>query len=285
MIVKDNRMVEPAAQTREVISFGRFELVPGERLLTEDGTPVELGARTLDTLIALVSCPNEVIGKRELMTKIWPDVIVEEGSLRFHIAALRKVLGDGKDGARYISTLAGRGYCFIATVVRSAVRSENVAATDDFPRARALPARLARMVGRAVSIRRVSAELAASRFVTIVGHGGVGKTTVAVAVAHDMLEAFDGAVLFVDFGMLSDQKMVPASLASALGLPIQSDDPVPSLIAHVRDRRILLILDNCEHVIEAAASLAERIFWMRRCCICWRQAVKPCGSKASMFTD
>ena len=100
-------MIRPTAPTRDAISFGPFSLVVSEKLLTKEGSPVELGARTLDTLIALVSRPNEVISKSDLLAWVWPDVTVEEGSLRFHIASLRKALGDGQDGARYIAT-AGR---------------------------------------------------------------------------------------------------------------------------------------------------------------------------------
>jgi predicted ATPase/DNA-binding winged helix-turn-helix (wHTH) protein len=240
-----------------VLSFGRFELRPGERLLTEDGAPLELGARTLDTLIALASRPNEVVSKRELMATVWPDVTVEEGSLRFHIAGLRKALGDGKNGARYIATLAGRGYCFVAPVTRTeAARAADAAA----PAATFLPARLARMVGREDDIAAIAAELSASRFVTIVGPGGVGKTTVAIAVAHSMLALFQGAVLFVDFGLLSDSRMVPATVASMLGLSIQSDDALPSLIAFLGNRRMLVVLDTCEHVVEDAARFTARLF-------------------------
>src|SRR5687767_2612419 len=104
---------------RNAISFGPFSLIVSERLLMKEGLAVDLGGRTLDTLIALMSRPNEVVGKRELMAQVWPDVTVEEGSLRFHIAGLRKVLGDGKNGARYIATHAGRGYCFVAPVLPS----------------------------------------------------------------------------------------------------------------------------------------------------------------------
>ncbi len=236
-------------------------LHPAERALTENGVPVEIGARTLDTLIALASRPNEVIGKRELMATVWPDVTVEEGSLRFHIAGLRKALGDGKDGARYIATLAGRGYCFVAPVARSASEIGPVAVPEAAsPRATFLPARLARMIGREDDIRAITAELLTSRFVTIVGPGGVGKTTVAVAIAHDVLSAFGGDVLFVDFGLLSESRMVPASVASMLGLSIQSDDPVPGLIAFLRERRALVVLDTCEHVVEDAALFTAQIF-------------------------
>nr|WP_245973706.1 winged helix-turn-helix domain-containing protein [Bosea caraganae] len=248
-------------QTTDAVFFGPFSLIVSERLLTRDGAPVELGARTLDTLIALVSRPNEVIGKRDLMARVWPDVTVEEGSLRFHIAGLRKALGDGKDGARYIATLPGRGYCFVAPLSSPANGARRPAATSvPFRGVTFLPARLERMIGRTDAVAALSAQLAASRFVTIAGSGGVGKTTVAVAVAHDLLEGFDGAALFVDFGMLSDPGIVPVALASMLGISVQSDDPIPSLIAYLRDRHFLLILDNCEHVIEAAAGLAERIF-------------------------
>jgi DNA-binding winged helix-turn-helix (wHTH) protein len=112
-------MTKPAEQAREAISFGPFRLVASERLLTKDGAPVEIGARTLDVLTALVNRPNEVVNKRDLLAEAWPDVTVEESSLRFHIASLRKALSDGRDGARYITTAAGRGYCFVAPVVRS----------------------------------------------------------------------------------------------------------------------------------------------------------------------
>ncbi|CAN5429004.1 winged helix-turn-helix domain-containing protein [soil metagenome] len=253
-------MIEPAAKNRDVVSFGPFSLDPARRLLMKDGAPVVLGARTLDMLIALVSCPNESIGKRDLMARVWPDVVVEEGSLRFHIAALRKALGDGKAGARYITTLAGRGYCFVAPISRGLDRGdERAAAAASFSHAN-LPGRLIRMVGREDDISRLLDRLTTARLVSIVGTGGVGKTTVAVAVGHHLMEIFAGAVLFVDLGMLTDPDLVPTAVASMLGLSVQSDDATPILIAYLRDKRILLILDTCEHLIEAVATLAWHIF-------------------------
>jgi DNA-binding winged helix-turn-helix (wHTH) protein len=212
----EETMTEQVPHIGERISFGPFVLSASERLLTQDGIPIELGARTLDTLIALVSRPNEVISKRDLMAEIWPDVIVEEGSLRFHITGLRKALGDGENGARYIATLAGRGYCFVAPVSRSAPPLSGKAASATSPSGTFLPARLQRMVGREESILSISEALTTSRFVTIVGPGGVGKTTVAAAIGHDLLTDFDGAVLFVDFSLLNHPAMVSASLASML---------------------------------------------------------------------
>jgi predicted ATPase/DNA-binding winged helix-turn-helix (wHTH) protein len=246
------------------LSFGPFNLVANERLLTKGGVPVDLGGRALDILIALISTPNEVVSKKDLMSRVWPDVIVEEGSLRFHMTSLRKALGDGTDGARYITTLAGRGYCFVAPVSRAGPQPRASSAPEpapvaaSFPHAN-LPGRLSRIVGRDDDIQTLAADLTASRFVTIVGAGGVGKTTVAIAVAHHLKEAFAGSVLFVDFGMLSDPKLAPTAIASMLGQSVQSDDATPGLIAFLANRRILLILDTCEHLVETVAPLAASI--------------------------
>ena len=221
---------------------------------------MELSARAFDLLIALLSNPNVVVSKNDLLTRVWPDVTVEEGSLRFHIGNLRKALGDGKDGARYITTVAGRGYCFVAAISRSSDQ-ETVPTVEAPPFAHAnLPGRLAGMVGRDDDVLRLAARLTATRFVTIVGSGGVGKTTVAIGVGHHLLEAFAGAVLFVDISMLSDPKLLATAVASMLGLSVKSDDATPGLIQHLRDKRMLLILDTCEHLIEAAAALASAIF-------------------------
>jgi predicted ATPase/DNA-binding winged helix-turn-helix (wHTH) protein len=252
-------MVASAQQTREVVSFGPFELVASERLLTKDGLPVELGARALDILIALLSQPNEIISKKDLLAQGWPDVTVEESSLRVHVAGLRKALGDGKGGARYITTLAGRGYCFVAPVSRSSDQHSVKSAIGSFPHVN-LPSRLSRMVGRADDVRLVSARLVAARFVTILGAGGVGKTTVAVAVGHDLIGIFSGAVIFVDLGALSDPSLAATTMASMLGLSLPTDDATSGLIAYLRNKRILLILDTCEHLIEAVAELASRVF-------------------------
>jgi predicted ATPase/DNA-binding winged helix-turn-helix (wHTH) protein len=253
-------MAGPAEQPRNILSFGPFRLAVSERLLTKDGAPVELGARTLDALIALASRPNEIVSKRDLLAQVWPDVVVEEGSLRFHIAALRKALGDGEGGARYITTAAGRGYCFVTPVSRSRDQDNAPeASVASFLHAN-LPGRLTRMVGRDDDVLKLSARLTAARFVSIVGVGGVGKTTVAVAVGHHLIDAFTGAVLFADLGMLSDPALVATTVASMLGLAVQSDDATPSLMAYLRDKRMLLILDTCEHLIEAVAALASKIF-------------------------
>ena len=240
----------------ETIAFGPFTLNIDERLLLRSGEPTELGARAFDILANLAARPKEVVGKKELLDLVWPDVTVEESSLRFHIANLRKALGDGVDGARYIATLSGRGYCFVAPVSTTTARNEIAVS---YPQAD-LPARPVRMVGREKDCEAIAALLLAKRFVTIVGTGGVGKTTVAVAVGHNELENFRGAVHFVDLGALRDPGLVAPTIASMLGLSPQSHDAGASVIAYLANRQVLLILDTCEHVVEAAADLATRIF-------------------------
>jgi predicted ATPase/DNA-binding winged helix-turn-helix (wHTH) protein len=256
---QEDAMTKTASLTKDGLSFGPFHLAAGERLLTREGVPVELGSRALDILIVLTSTPNEVVSKKDLISRVWPDVVVEEGSLRFHMTGLRKALGDGKDGARYIATLPGRGYCFVAPVSQpGSLRDNAPAVAAGFSHAN-LPNRLSRIIGRDDDVLKLSARLNASRFVTIVGAGGVGKTTVAIAVGHHLLEAFSGAVLFVDLGMIGDPDLVTTAVASMLGLSVQSDDATPNLIAYLRNKRILLILDTCEHLVEAVAPLAASI--------------------------
>jgi predicted ATPase/DNA-binding winged helix-turn-helix (wHTH) protein len=246
-------------QIGDVISFGPFRLFAAERLIEKAGAPLHLGGRALDVLIALIEHPGEIVSKRDLVARVWPDVTVDDGSLRFHVAALRKALGDGRSGARYVTNVPGRGYCFVAPISRS--NTFNPLAIEGFvsDHAYKLPVRLRRMVGRDETVDELSGQLAAQRFVTIVGPGGIGKTTVAVSVGHAQIAAFGGDIRFVDLGPLNDPLLVPSALASTLGLMVHSNDPIPSLITFLKDKRMLLILDSCEHVIETAAALAESI--------------------------
>lgn len=248
-----------AAPTEEVLSFGPFSLIASERLLTKDGAQVDLGARALDILIALASRPNETISKADLLARVWPDVIVEEGSLRFHMASLRRALGDGKDGARFITTLTGRGYCFVAPLSRAAKPSGFDRPPALFLPSANLPNRASWIVGRTAEVSTLTEQLVEFRLVTIVGAGGVGKTTVAIEVAHESLAAFAGAVMFVDLGLIGDPALVATAVASTLGLSVQSEDPMPGLEAFLRSKRMLLLLDTCEHLIEAVAVLAARL--------------------------
>jgi predicted ATPase/DNA-binding winged helix-turn-helix (wHTH) protein len=257
--VPKGHMATAINRTDGGLSFGPFNLLVNERLLAKEGVPVELGARAFDILVALVANPNEIVSKRDLLSRVWPDVVVEEGSLRFHMNGLRNALGDGQDGARYITTIPGRGYCFVAPISRPHSPPDDAPVVADNLRRCNLPGRLSRIVGRGEDVLKLSTQLNASRFVTIVGAGGVGKTTAAIAVGHHLIDAFSGAVLFVDLGMLGDPGLVTPAIASMLGLSVQTTDATPSLIAYLRNKRILLILDTCEHLVEAVAPLAASI--------------------------
>src|SRR6267154_1438614 len=243
----------------DLIWFGPFRLSVTERALEKEGVRVQLGSRALDILIALVERPAEVVTKKELFAKVWPDLVVDEGNLRYHVSALRKALGEGRSGGHYVTNVSGRGYCFVAPISRAAAAPaplRNSLAHSPV----GLPPGPTGMVGRDETVRFVSETLPARRFFTIVGPGGIGKTTVATAVSHSMLAAFDGAVHWVDFGPLCTPSLVPNRVASTVGLPGNFDDPLAALPAFLRDRRMLLVLDSCEHLIETIAPLAERIF-------------------------
>src|ERR1700722_5580639 len=181
-------------QLQDALSFGPFSLFAVKRLLKKGDEPIPLGGRALDILIALAERAGEVVTRKELISTVWPDVTVEEANLRFQMAALRKALGDGRDGARYVSNVAGRGYCFVAPITRStAARTVPAAETTVPERLKKLPPRLARMVGRDDTVRALTQQLQEWRFVSIVGPGGVGKTTVAISVAHALIDGFHGA--------------------------------------------------------------------------------------------
>ena len=247
-------------QPNDLLSFGPFSLLTAERLLKKADESIPLGGRALDILIALVERAGEVVTHRELISTVWPGVTVEDVNLRAQIAALRKALGDGRDGARYVSNVAGRGYCFVAPVTRSSAR-QPVPITGITPteRVQRLPPRLTRMVGRDDTVRSLAQQLQMWRFVSIVGPGGVGKTTVAISVAHTLVDGFHDAVFFIDLAALTDPQLVPTAVASALGLMVQTQDPLVGLLTFIGDRKILLVLDNCEHVIGVVAALAERV--------------------------
>ena len=158
---------------------------------------VALGSRALDILVALVERAGETIAKEHLIDWAWPDTVVEEAALRVHVAALRKALGDGRAGGRYITNHPGRGYAFIAPVTRENADSAP-AALDGKADAGNLPAPLTRVIGRDDVIPRRAQQLVRRRFVTIVGPGGIGKTTVAVAVADRVRAEYKDGAWYVE---------------------------------------------------------------------------------------
>ncbi len=246
------------AAVHRKLKFGPFELSIGERVLRRDGQVLPLGGRALDILIYLADRPGEVIAKQELIDHVWSDVTVEEGSLRVHVAAIRKALGDGQFGNRYIANIKGRGYSFVGTVVPLTGNTESRNAK--FWHQGRLPVRPLMMIGRETVVGEVSHKLRDERFVTLLGPGGIGKTTIALAVGRAATEEFGGKVHFVELERLTDPRHVAGAVATSLGLPLKSKDPGLELVDLVRSRRLLIILDSCEHVIETVALLAELLY-------------------------
>src|SRR5712671_1423336 len=240
------------------LRFGPFELSIGERVLRRDGQTLPLGDRALDILIYLADRPGEVIAKQELIDHVWSDVIVEEGSIRVHVAAIRKALGDGQFGNRYIANIKGRGYSFVGNVVSRAGGTES--ANARLRQQGRLPLRPTMMIGRETVVSEVSDKLRGERFVTLLGPGGIGKTTIALAVGRAVAEAFGGKVHFIDLESLTDPRHVAGAVATSLGLALKSKDPGLELVDLIRSQKLLIILDSCEHVIEAVALLAEQLY-------------------------
>src|ERR1700704_601101 len=240
------------------LQFGPFELSSRERVLRRDGVMLPLGGRALDILIYLAERPGEVIAKQELIDHVWSDVTVEEGSLRVHVAAIRKALGDGQFGNRYIANIKGRGYSFVGTVIPDTGNTES--RNDKFCHQGRLPVRPITMIGRETVVSEVSDKLRDERFVTLLGPGGIGKTTVALAVGRAVAEEFGGKVHFVDLESLTDPRHVAGAVATSVGLALKSKDPGLELVDLVRSRKLLVILDSCEHVIEAVALVAEQLY-------------------------
>ncbi|MGB9990894.1 ATP-binding protein [Massilia sp. SM-13] len=227
------------------MSFGSFRLLPFQRVLLEGDQPLKLGSRAFDILAALLERAGETIGKAELMARVWPDTVVEEANLRVHVAALRKVLRCGQQ-QRYIENVAGRGYCFIAPVQRRQAAS--------LPAARAgWPITVSTLAGRGEALAQLEAQLQEHRLVSLVGAGGAGKTALALAAAHALANRLP--FCFADLSTVTTPGRLVPAVALALGLGVQ---PLPAVLQHLRERSLLLILDNCEHVIDSAAAFAEQ---------------------------
>jgi predicted ATPase/DNA-binding winged helix-turn-helix (wHTH) protein len=243
-------------QRGEVLSFGPFELSIKSRRLTNGAKTVPLTARAMDLLLILVEQANQVVGTRTLIDSVWPDRGAADVSLRVHISALRKALDQGDPGKRYIANIAGRGYSFVVPVASvSSPASEEL----KLPLRPRLPARLLRMLGRKEALDAIELKLNEQKFVTIVGPGGIGKTTLAVAVAHEMSATFNGQVHFVDLGPLAGASLVAPAVATALGVPVQTNNVVPALIDRLRQKPALIVLDCCEHLIDGVSAVAEEL--------------------------
>jgi predicted ATPase/DNA-binding winged helix-turn-helix (wHTH) protein len=243
--------------------FGRFSLLARRRELLADGISVDIGGRAMDVLIALIERHGELVTKDELLSRVWPTTVVEENALQFQISKIRKALGKDRD---FIKTISGRGYRFVADVedaVRADATGSDVGAPSPVQRCASppltnLPAPTSDLIGRESPLSEIADIVAAHRLVTLAGAAGIGKTRLSVELARRLLPEFADGVWLVELGALSDPAFVLPAIATALGLP----DALLSfgqLSSALGARQQLLVLDNCEHVIEAAALIAETL--------------------------
>jgi predicted ATPase/DNA-binding winged helix-turn-helix (wHTH) protein len=252
---------KPDSPVGERLKFGEFELAPVARTLWRRGEQVRLGSRALDILSALASRPGHILSKDDLTKLVWRGAVVDETALRVGISAVRKALGPGGD--RYIATVPGRGYCFVLDVETTPAKPEPP--QIDRLKPQRLPAQIARVIGRDEIIVALAEEAARHRLLSLVGPGGIGKTTVAVAVADRLRSTLD-AVAFVDLAPIENRTQMSAATAAALGINFRPhDDPINQIAAAIEHRHLLIVLDNCEHLVDAAAAFIEVLLGSAPC--------------------
>lgn len=246
--------------------FGPFRLSVAQRSLKRDDTVVNLGSRAFDLLCTLVREAGRVVSNRELVAAAWPNSVVEDANLRVQLAALRKGLGDWQSGKPYFVNVPQRGYCFVAPITQEAPSPDEPKMAESRPPALSenaaehnLPVRPTQLIGRDETIASLVELLPLRKFISLVGPGGVGKTSVALAVATELLTQCPDGVRFVDLTSLSAGSRVATALAAAIGIQVLSEDPTPQVLQWIAGRNMVLLLDNCEHVIDDAAAFAEAL--------------------------
>jgi predicted ATPase/DNA-binding winged helix-turn-helix (wHTH) protein len=230
------------------LKVGPFRLDVHNRVIGRDGAPLRVGGRARDILETLLERPGETVRKRELMARVWPHSVVEEVTLRVHISALRRVLGEDS-GGHYIENVTGQGYRFVGTVTPES--------STERPPGHLPP--LLPLIGRGDSISTLVASLPDRRLVTIVGPGGVGKTAVALASIDRLRESYPDGVCLVDLAGAADLFSVAHRVAAALAIASDSDNLLSDIIQHLEARRTLVALDSCERVVDAVAIFAEEL--------------------------
>ncbi|MEJ0017630.1 MAG: winged helix-turn-helix domain-containing protein [Acetobacteraceae bacterium] len=240
----------------KVYCFENFRLIPGRQSLLHGGRSIRVGSRALELLRLLVERPGELMGKASLIRQAWPDTFVHKDNLKVNIAALRRALREVGGEGPYIATVPGRGYRFVAPVRVESVMHGTSGVSQVLGNALPEPTTV---IGRDGEVATIAGHLAARRFVTVVGTAGVGKTTVAVAAARRTAAAYPDGVCFVDLAAIGDPQLVPAAIAAAVGSGGNLNDLPAGILEALRGRRCLLILDNCEHVLQAAALIAGHI--------------------------
>ena len=239
------------------ICFGPFTIVPARRALLRDGQVMPLGSRAADILIFLASHPGELKTNAEIVKHVWPDTFVEEANLRVHISALRKALDDSQRVSKVIANVPGRGYTFVAEL-SSDTDEHSARMAAPFQRPAHLPS-APRIFGREQSIALIATQLHRSRLLTIVGPGGIGKSTVARAA---MASGAMPDAVWIDLSEVSHAGLIPTAIASALGIPTRSDDIIRDIVDHLAGNDVILVLDSCEQLVDGVAPTVEAIMAM-----------------------
>lgn len=239
--------------------FGRFEVRPNRRQLLVDGHVVALHARAFDLLMALIDRRNNLVTKRELLDAVWSGLVVEENNLVVQVGTLRKVLG-----ASVIATIPGRGYRLAVELdsdagTRAAGAALAGAASPPWPIGN-LAAKPPVVYGRSTEIDKIKALLDTRSLVTLVGAGGIGKTCVAQAVAWDLRERWADGAWMVELAGLSDPVALPGFVAQVLRIGLPGRKAVGRDLARFLGcQSLLIVLDNCEHLLDAVCELATLI--------------------------
>lgn len=236
-----------------VLEFQGYRLWPQRRILEHGGSAVHLGDREFDLLVTLAERQGSVVSANEILRLVWPREHVDEAIVRVRVAQLRKSLSRHVDPRKLIGTVVGSGYVFLAGLTR-----RRASRGTGQPEA-AVPSLTTRVIGRELEIDDAYRQLRSGRLLVITGPGGIGKTTVAVEVAHRLRDYFEDGSFFVDLAPVKDGALVSTQIALSLGIGLHPADPIIGLVAYLRYRRAFLFLDTCEHVASNVRRVVQRI--------------------------